>query len=110
MEAKMKATDIDWKVTEHTGKRQRDMLKGMVLYYAHFGKWSRFSIEEIYQRPSALGDQMPSFYVLRDADRVTDAQVRAGERSPVVSRSVDAQWLLDYALSLERKDQRARAA
>lgn len=100
----MRATDLDWKTTEHTG--QRDQRKGNVLFYAHFGKWSRFSIEEIYQRPNQQGDAMPSLYVLRDADRVTDAQVRAGERSPIVSRSVDAQWLVDYALSLERQDAR----
>lgn len=106
----MKATDLDWKCTEHTGKRQRDMRKGMALSYAYFGKWSRFCIEEIYQRPSQQGDAMPSLFVLRDADCVTDAQVRAGERSPIISRSVDAQWLIDYALSKERAETRRKAA
>lgn len=100
----MKAIDLNWKTTENTGKSQRDIRKGMTLYYAHFGKWSRFCIEEIYQRPSARGELETSLFVLRDADRVTDAQVRAGERSPVVARSDVAQRLVDYALDLERQD------
>ena len=104
----MRAIDLDWKTTEHTGKR--DQRKGNTLFYAYFGKWSRFCLEEIYQRPSAQGDAMPGLFVLRDADLVTDAQVRAGERSPIISTSVDAQWLVDYALSKERADARRKAA
>lgn len=103
----MRAIDLEWRTTEHTGKR--DQRKGNVLFYAYFGKWSRFCLQEVYQRPNLQGDAMPAFYVLRDAHRVTDAQVRAGECSPVISRSVDAQWLVDYALSLERKDARRKA-
>ncbi len=103
----MKAIDLNWKTTEHTGKSQRDIRKGMTLYYALFGKWSRFSIEEIYQRPSVHGELAPSLFILRDAHRVTDAQVRAGERPPIVARSDVAQRLVDYAMDIERQDKSA---
>lgn len=106
----MKAIDLDWKCTAHTGKRQRDMRKGMSLAYAYFFRWSRFCIEEVYQRPNAQGDAMPTLFVLRDAHRVTDAQVRAGETSPIIARSYSAQRLVDHALAVERDDAQRNAA
>ncbi len=103
----MRAIDLDWKITEHTGKR--DQRNGNVLFYAYLGQCSRFCIEEVYQVARQPGD-FSTLYVLRDASRVTDAQVRAGQRSPVIAHAEDAQALVDHAAALESADAQRRSA
>lgn len=94
----MRAVDLDWMPTEKAGK-SRELRYGDELFYATFGVHSRFYIAEHHTRPERHGDCVKNLYAVRDADRVTDAQVRAGQRSPIVFRSADAQECIDWALN-----------
>lgn len=90
----MKAVDLDWRATDKAGSR--NLRSGDELFYALLGEHSRFCVAECYQRVDRYGKPSPTLYVVRDASRVTDAEVRAGGRSPVVFRSHDAQECVDW--------------
>lgn len=97
----MRAIDLEWTAGAAAGKPSRELRTGACLSFATFGKWSRFQIAEYYQRPLPCGKPAPVLFALHDAERVTDAEVRAGGRSPIIARSHDAQRLVDHALSIQ---------
>ena len=91
----MRAEHLEWMPTVNAGARS--IRSGAELFYAFLGAHDRFCVAECYQRP-VNGAAAPTLYVVKDADRVTDAEVRAGRSSPVVFRSPNAQECVDWAL------------
>lgn len=72
---------LNWR-TVTTSTDRRFLIKGTELSTAICGKHSRFQICEI--RRIAADGFSDRVYAVRDADTVTDAQVKAGERPAIV--------------------------
>ena len=91
------AIHLDWQPTAKAGTR--DLRSGDELFYAFLGDHDRYCLAECYQRANRDGSLAPTLYVVRDAERVSDAEVREGKRPPVVFHSHDPQACVDWALA-----------
>jgi hypothetical protein len=69
-------------------------VKGTVLSSALFGKNSRFAVYEV--RTLDADRMSDREYVVRDAGLVSDADVKAGVKPPIVFRTSDYDRLLEW--------------
>lgn len=80
---------LNWRTVTPSLDRQ-SMVKGTVLECVSAGKNRRFLVESV--RTYDADRNADAYYRVRDAEKVSDADVRQGKRSPVVftSDSLDA--------------------
>ena len=85
---------LDWRSV--TSSRDAKFgVKGTVLAQAYAPGGTRFLIEEV--RSLDEERNWSATYRVRDAEQVTDDEVRAGKSSPVVFRSEDLRACLEFA-------------
>lgn len=89
----MSAVLLNWR-TLTPSKSPRFTLRGAELSFALCGPQSRFAVYEV--RCTDDRGELDREYVVRDADLVSDAELRAGKRPPVIARTRDYDRLIAW--------------